>query len=94
MELIKLYSYHALITETSDILIDLAAFLDIPADITMSDDHVYIIDSEGDPSLGSFFIRRTTDVVVPIEVFCEVLIDIKAGIPILEAYNKQGYTFN
>ena len=93
MELIKLYSYHALITETSDTLIDLAAFLDIPADINMSDDHVFIIDNEGDLSLGSFFIRRTTDVVVTTEVFCEVLMDIKAGMSILEVYNKHGYTF-
>ena len=93
MELIKLYSYHALITETSDTLIDLAAFLDIPADINMSDDHVFIIDNDGDLSLGSFFIRRTTDVVVTTEVFCEVLMDIKAGMSILEVYNKHGYTF-
>lgn len=94
MELIKLDSYHALITETSDTLIDLAAFLDIPADINMSDDHVFIINSKGDLSLGSFFIRRTTDVFVPTEVFCEVLMDIKAGMSVLEAYIKQGYSFD
>ena len=93
MELIKLLSHQALITEPSATLTSLAAFLELTADIDMSDDHVFISDSTGDLYIGSFFMRRDTDVFVPNEVFCEILMDIKAGITVLEAFNKQGYTF-
>ena len=94
MELIKLLSHQALITEPSATLTDLAAFLEITADIDMDDDHVFISDSTGDLYIGSFFMRRDTDVFVPNEVFCEILMDIEAGLSIREAYKKQGYTFD
>ena len=42
MELIHLFSHQYLITETSDELLSLALFLEIPADIDLEDDHIYI----------------------------------------------------
>ena len=93
MELIHLFTYQSLITEISDELVTFAEFLDITTNIIMNDDHVFIIDSARYLSLGSFHLRRTTDVFVPNEVFCEVLMDIKSGMSVLGAYNKHGYTF-
>ena len=93
MELTYLFSYQYLITETSDELINLASFLGIPADISLEDDHVFIIDKVGALSLGSFPLRRDTDVLISNEAYSEILIDITSGMTVLEAYNKHGYTF-
>ena len=93
MELIRLVSHQALITEISDEILDLANILGIPFEVEREDDHIYIVDKTGDPSLGSFIIRRDTDVLIANETFSEVLLDIKAGMTVLEAFNKQGYTF-
>ena len=93
MELIKLFAYQSLITEISDELVTFAEFLDIPAYINIQDDHVFISGNEEEFSLESFQFRRDSDVLIPTEVFCELLMDIKAGMSIREAYNKQGYTF-
>ena len=94
MELIHLLTHTALITEISDELVTFAEFLDIPADIDMQDDHVFISGDEEEFSLASFHFRRDSDVLIPTEVFCGLLMDIKAGMSILEAYIKQGYTFS
>lgn len=94
MELIKLYSHEALVTAISDEVYDLAAILDIPTNINHDDDHVYIREPFKDLSLESYHIRRGSDVMVSSKVFCEILMLIKAGISVREAYNKQGYTFN
>ena len=93
MELTYLFSHQSLITETSAELITLASFLGIPADIDLEDDHIFIVDKVGAPSLGSFFIRRDSDVLIPNETYSEILIDITSGMTALEAYNKHGYTF-
>ena len=93
MELTHLFSHQSLITETSDDLLNLASFLEIPADIDLEDDHVFIVDKVGALSLGSFFMRRDSDVVISNETFSDLLIDITSGITVLEAYNKHGYTF-
>ena len=93
MELIQLFSHQSLITETSDDLINLASFLGIPADIHLEDDHIYIVDKVGALSLGSFFLRRDSDILISNEIYSELLIDIISGMTILEAYNKHGYTF-
>ena len=93
MGLIHLYSHQALITEISDELLNLASFLEIPADISLEDDHIYIVDEVGALSLGSFFWRRDTDVLIPNATYSEILIDIRSGMTVLEAYNKHGYTF-
>ena len=93
MELIQLFSHQYLITEPSDDLINLASFLGIPADIHLEDDHVYIEDKVGAPSLGSFIVRRDNDILISNETYSELLIDITSGMTILEAYNKHGYTF-
>ena len=93
MELTHLFSHQSLITEPSDELLNLAAFLEIPADIDLEDDHIYIVDKVGALSLGSFFMRRDSDVLIPNETYSEILIDITSGMTILEAYNKHGYTF-
>lgn len=89
----KLYSHQALITKPSLELLDLAAFLDIPVDINFEDDHVFIVDSEKVLAISSFFVRRGTDVCISTEEFCELLMDIKGGLTVLEAYNKRDYTF-
>lgn len=93
MELKHLFSHQALITEITEELATFAEFLEIPADINIEDDHVFISDKEGDLTLASFYLRRITDVVIPTELFCELLMDIKAGMTVLEAFNKKGYTF-
>ena len=89
----KLYSHQALIANISDELLDLATFLDIPVDVDLEDDHVFIADSQKDLAILSFSIRRDSDVCIATEEFCELLMDIKGGITVLEAFNKQGYTF-
>ena len=93
MELTQLFSHQSLITEPSDELITLASFLEIPADIFLEDDHVYIVDKVGALSLGSFVTRRESDVLIPNETYSEILIDITSGMTVLEAYTKHGYTF-
>lgn len=93
MELIHLLTCQSLITEISDELVTFAEFLDIPADIDMQHDHVFISGNEEEFSLASFDYRRDSDVLMPTEVFCELLMDIKSGMSGIEAYNKQGYTF-
>ena len=93
MELIQLFSHQSLITETSDDLINLASFLEIPAAIDLEDDHIFIADKVGALSLGSFHVRRENDVLISNEIYSELLIDIISGMTILEAYNKHGYTF-
>ena len=93
MKYIRLTSYQSLITEPSDELLNLAAFLEIPADINLEDDHIFIIDKVGALSLGSFNVRRDTDVLISNKAYSEILIDITSGMTVLEAYNKHGYTF-
>ena len=93
MELTRLLSHQSLITDISDELLNLASFLEIPADIDLEDDHIFIIDKVGALSLGSFFLRRDTDVLISNKACSEILIDIASGMTVLEAYNKQGYTF-
>ena len=93
MELTHLSSYQSLITEPSTELLTLASFLEIPADIFLEDDHIYIIDKVEALSLGSFPIRRESDILIPNETYSEILIDITSGMTVLEAYNKHGYTF-
>ena len=94
MGLIRLISHQSLITEPSDELLNLALFLEIPADdIDLEDDHVFIIDKVGALSLGSFFLRRDSDILISNETYSEILIDITSGMTVLEAYNKHGYTF-
>ena len=93
MKLVKLYSRETLITAISDEVSDLADFLDIPTNIDRADDHIYINVFNSTVSLNTFNNRRASDVMVSTKVFCEILMDIKAGMSIREAYNKQGYTF-
>ena len=93
MELIQLANHQALITEISDEILDLANILEIPFEVERVDDHIYMVDKTGDPSLGSFIIRRDSDELVTSETFSEILLDIKSGMTVLEAYNKHGYTF-
>lgn len=93
MELLELVSHESLITEVSGEIADFALFLEIPCDIQSEDDHIYIREADLPLSLSSFYIRRKNDVMVSSKVFCDVLMDIKAGMTVLEAFNKQGYTF-
>ena len=93
MKYIHLFSHQSLITEPSDELLNLASFLEIPADIDLEDDHVFIVDKVGALYIGSFSVRRESDVVISNNAFSDLLIDITSGMTILEAYNKHGYTF-
>ena len=93
MGLIKLYSREALITAISDEVFDLADFLGIPTNIDHADDHIYIIVFNSTVNISTFINRRASDVMVSPKVFCEILMDIKSGMSVREAYNKQGYTF-
>ena len=93
MGLIHLPSHQALITEISDELLNLAAFLEIPADIALEDDHIFIADKVGALSLCSFYVKQGTDVLISNEAYSEILLDITSGMTVLEAYNKHGYTF-
>ena len=93
MGLIQLANHQALITEISDEILDLANILEIPADIDLEDDHIYIADKIGALSLGSFYVRRESDILIPNETFSDLLLDIRSGMTVLEAYNKHGYTF-
>ena len=93
MKYTHLTSHQSLITETSNELLNLASFLEIPADVDLEDDHIFIMDKVGALSLGSFFVRRGTDVLISNKTYSEILIDITSGMTVLEAYNKHGYTF-
>lgn len=93
MGLIHLFSHQYLITETSDELLNLASFLEIPADIDLEDDHIFIVGKVGALSLGSFFLRQNSDILISNKIYGEILIDIVSGMTVLEAYNKHGYTF-
>ena len=93
MELIELTLHESLITEISGEVADFAAFLDIPYNIHSEDDHIYIKEASLPLELTSFPLRRNSDVEVSTKVFCEILMDIKGGLTVLEAYEKQGYTY-
>lgn len=93
MKYTQLLSYKSLITKPSDELLNLASFLEIPAGIDLEADHIFIVDKVGALSLGSFIIRRDSDELITNETFSEILLDIKSGMTVLEAYNKHGYTF-
>ena len=93
MKLISLASHQSLITDISDEVLDLADILDIPFHVERTDDHIYVIDNVEKPSLGSFIIRNNNDVLITAEAFNEILLDIASGMTVLEAFNKQGYTF-
>ena len=88
-----LFSHEALITNVSEEVRDLAAFLGIPCEVNNVDDHIYIKHSTPPLELSSFYLRRSSDVELSTKVFCEILMDIKSGLTVLEAYKKQGYTF-
>ena len=94
MELIHLFSHQYLITQISAELLTLASFLGIPADIDLEDDHIFIIDKVGALSLGSFFMRRESDILISNKAFSDLLLDITSGMAVKTAFKKQGYTFN
>jgi hypothetical protein len=93
MRLKKLFSHEYLITEVSTEVCDLACFLDIPFNIDDPADHFYIKEPDTDLCIKSFEYRRDSDVLVSSKIFCEILMDIKSGMSVIEAYNKQGYTY-
>lgn len=93
MQYIELASHQELITEISSEVIDLALFLEIPHEIAELDDHIYIVEDTLPLVLQSFHVRRDNDLMVSSKVFCEVIMDIKSGMTILEAFKKQGYTY-
>ena len=93
MELVRLALHESLVTEVSGEVADFASFLEIPYNIQSTDDHIYIKFDCLPLELSSFHLRRNSDVEVSTKAFCEILMDIKGGLTVLEAYEKQGYTF-
>ena len=93
MKYTRLTSQQSLITEPSDELLNLTSVLEIPVDIDLEDDHIFIIDRVVAISVSSFSVRRGSDVLISNETYSEILIDITSGMTVLEAYNKHGYTF-
>ena len=93
MELLKLHSYESLITEISPEVCDLAYFLGIAVNIHDPADHLFISDLYTVLKLESYELRRDSDVAVNSKIFCEILMDITSGMSVIDAYNKQGYTF-
>ena len=93
MELKRLALHESLVTEISGEVADLASILGIPHEINNDHDHIYIKYDCLPLELTSFYLRRYSDVVVSAKVFCEILMDIKGGLTVLEAYSKQGYIF-
>ena len=93
MRLKKLFSHESLITENSTEVSDLACFLDIPFNIDDTSDHLFIKEPDTGLCIESFHFRRDSDVEVSSKVFCEILMDIKAGMSGRKAFNKQGYNY-
>lgn len=93
MQYIKLDTHQALVTQISTEVINLASFLEIPHEIEELDDHIYIVEDTLPLVLQSFSTRRDNDLMVSPKIFCAMIMDIKSGMTILEAFKKQGYTF-
>ena len=97
MTLHKLATPYSLITDIDDLVITLANILNVETcHIKPTDDHIYIANVYNRHSmyLASSPIRAPTDVWISPDRFYELLQDILTGIPAIEAFNKQGYTFN
>ncbi len=94
MELLKLQSHESLITEISPEVCDLAYLLGIAVNIHDPADHLFISGLNTALKLESYDIRRDSDVVINSKIFYEILMDITSGMSVLEAFNKQGYTFD
>lgn len=94
MGLKNLHTFQSLITEISDEVVDLANFLEIPVNVEKSDDHIFIEFYNKPLSLNTFYTRRDTDLLISAKEFCNILMDVKGGLTVLEAYQKQGYTFD
>ena len=93
MKFIQLHSHESLITEISPEVCDLAYFLGIAVNIHDPADHLFISELYVALKLESYEIRRNSDVAVNSKIFCEILMDITSGMSVIDAYNKQGYTF-
>ena len=93
MKLKKLHSHESLITEISPEVCDLAYFLGIAVNIHDLADHLFISNLYTVLKLESYDIRRVSDVAVNSKIFCEILMDTTSGMSVIDAYNKQGYTF-
>ena len=94
MKLKNLHTFQSLITEISDEVVDLANFLEIPVNVEKGDDHIFIEYYNKPLSLNTVYTRRDTDLLISAKEFCNILMDVKGGLTVLEAYQKQGYTFD
>lgn len=90
---ICLASEYCLVTPIDETVINLANALGIQT-ITVStqDEFLYIVETTPIVSIDSFM-KHHEDVVASNEVFCEILMDYMSGMRLLDAYQKQGYTF-
>ncbi len=93
MKYIRLTSQQCLITKPSAELLNLASFLEIPADIDLEDDHIFIVDKVGALALSTFNVRLASDVLISNKTFSDLLIDITSGMTVKTAFEKQGYTY-
>ena len=96
MTLHKLATPYSLITDIDDLVIALADIFNVEAScINPTHDHMYIVNIYDRHSmyLTSSPIRTSSDVWISPDRFYELILDILSGMPAIEAYSKQGYTY-
>ena len=97
MTLHKLAAPYSIITDINDLVITLANTLNVEAyNIKPTHDHIFIANPYDRRSiyLTSSATRSLDDVWISPDRFCELLQDILSGMSVIEAFNKQGYTFD
>ena len=96
MSLHKLATPYSLITDIDDLVVTLANILNIETcAIKPTHDHMCIANvfDRHNTYLVSSPIRAPSDVWISPDRFYELMQDIFSGMPAIEAYTKQGYTF-
>ena len=96
MTLHKLATPYSLITDIDDLVITLVEILNVETcNIKPTYDHIYLANIYDRHSMyiASSAIRAPTDVWTSPDRFYELILDILSGMPVIEAYEKQGYTF-
>ena len=92
MEMIKVHRCNQVITPRNQHILDLAVMLSIGTECLYSDDQYIYLDFLSAPSvhmaISSQLDVHASDVVIPEEIFTEILIDVASGILINDAMIK------